>query len=208
MKPLPTLVLVRHGESYGNLTGDYSTSRHDNLTDHGWAQARTLADHWKQPFDLVVVSPLSRTRQTSLPTLQRFQTKARLWSDLAECCWQEPRHLPPSEPELPLVPSPLLSHEEPWFHVEGEVGCPPEHERWQDGLRRMKRAARDLDALVRQGRSVLAVSHGYAISKLVILLTGEGSVDEVYDIHNTGVTRLLPTDEPGRYTVEEFNRRP
>ncbi len=42
----PALVLVRHGESWGNLTGDYSTNRHDNLTETGWAQARALAAHW------------------------------------------------------------------------------------------------------------------------------------------------------------------
>jgi broad specificity phosphatase PhoE len=94
-----------------------------------------------------------------------------------------------------------------WF-AAGAVGTPPEHERWQDGLRRMIRAAAALDNLCRSGCSVLAVSHGYAISKLVILLTGEGQVDEVFDLANTGVTRLVPTDEPGRYRVEEFNRRP
>jgi len=201
----PSLVLVRHGQSFGNLTGDYSTSQHDNLTDTGWAQARRVATFWRQPFDHVVVSPLSRTRQTALPTLQRFGQKAQLWPDLAECCWQEPRHLPPSDPELPLVPAPLRDEEVPWFHVEGEVGTPAEHERWQDGLRRMKRAQARLDSLVREGRSVLVFSHGYAISKLVILLTGEGSVDEVYDLDNTSVTHLVPHED--RYRVEVFNRR-
>lgn len=208
MGKLPTLVLVRHGESFGNLTGDYSTSRHDNLTDTGWAQARTLADHWDSPFDRIVVSPLGRTRQTALPTLQRWNTRAALWPDLAECCWQEPRSLPPSEPELPLVPMPLESHEHPWFDARHPVGAPSEFERWQDGLRRMRRAAQDLDQLCRAGQSVLAVSHGYAISKLIILLTGDGELGEVFDLHNTGVSRLVPTETPGRYRLEQFNRKP
>lgn len=208
MRTPPTLTLVRHGESFGNLTGDYSTSHHDNLTDTGWDQARKLAQHWSGPFDRVVVSPLGRARQTSLPTLERFGIRADLWSDLAECCWQEPRALPPSEPELPLIPLSLEDREVPWFVAPRSLGTPPDHERYQDGLRRMRRAAMDLDALCRAGHSVLAVSHGYAISKLVILLTGEGHVDEVYDVYNTGVTRLFPTEEPGRYRIEEFNRRP
>jgi broad specificity phosphatase PhoE len=207
MNPRPELVLVRHGESFGNLTGDYSTSRHDNLTDTGWAQARTLAAHWRRPFDRWAASPLGRTRQTALPTLERFGVTAELWPDLAECCWQEPRHLPPSDPELPLVPLGLEAHEERWFGPAHLAAVAPEHERWQDGLRRMRRAAAALDAVVRGGQSILAVSHGYAISKLVILLTGEGDVNEVFDMVNTGVTRLVPT-EPGRYTIEEFNRRP
>ena len=199
------IVLVRHGESVGNLTGDYSTSRHDNLTEKGWAQARALAEHWTDPFDRWLVSPLARTRQTSLATLQRFGVKAELWPDLAECCWQEPRSLPPSDPELPLVPLDLESHELDWFHP-GPVGMPPEHERWQDGLRRMKRAAARLDDLCRAGHNVLAFCHGYAISKLVMLLTGEGDVNEVYDVHNTGITRLTPR-AGGTYQVEEFNRK-
>lgn len=203
----PALVLVRHGESWGNLTGDYSTSRHDNLTETGWTQARALADHWAAPFDRVVVSPLGRARQTARPTLERFGVQADVWSDLAECCWQEPKTLPPSEPELPPVPLELEAHEVPWFTAPSPVLTPPEEERYQDGLRRMRRAAVQLDALCRAGLSVLAVSHGYAISKLVILLTGEGHVDGVYDILNTGVTRLIPS-EPGRYRVEEFNRIP
>lgn len=167
-----------------------------------------MAAHWTEPFDHIVVSPLGRTRQTAMPTLERLGRQARIWSDLAECCWQEPRSLPASDPELPLEPFPLEPHEQPWFDTDSPVGTPPEHERWHDGLRRMQRAARDLDALCRKGHSVLAFSHGYAISKLIILLTGEGEVGEVFDLHNTGVTRLVPTETPGRYRLDMFNRRP
>ena len=203
MNDRPCLVLVRHGQSVGNLTGDYSASLHDNLTKAGWGQAKRLAGKWESAFDRIFVSPLGRTRQTAMPTLEKFRTRGELWSDLAECCWQEPRSLPPSDPELPLVPLPLEPHETPWFETSGLVGAPPTFERYQDGLRRMRRAAQRLDDLCRAGNSVLVFSHGYAISKLVILLTGRGHVDEVYELRNAGVTRLVP--EGDRYGVEAFD---
>jgi len=204
MNDRPHIVLVRHGQSVGNLTGDYGTNIHDNLTKAGWGQARRLADRWEVGFDRIVVSPLGRTRQTALPTLERFQVKGELWPDLAECCWQEPRSLPPTDPELPLVPLPLEPHETGWFDAPGPVGAPPDFERYQDGLRRMRRAAQRLDELCRAGHTVLAFSHGYAISKLVILLTGRGHVDDIFDLRNAGLTRLVP-GESGLYVVEAFD---
>jgi len=194
------LVLVRHGQSVGNLTGDYSHRRHDNLTDLGWAQARAAAAGWAGPFDRFVVSSLGRARQTILPTLKRFGVRAEVWPDLAECCWQEPRSLPPSDPELPGVPLTWDEGEREWFDLDGPLVTPPDDERWQDGLRRMRRAAARLDGLARAsgGQSILAVSHGYAISKLVILLTGKGDVNDVYDLANTQTLRLEPEGDRWR----------
>lgn len=189
----------------GNLTGDYSHRRHDNLTDLGWAQARALAAGWDQGFDLFVASSLSRARQTLLPTLQRFDRRAEVWPDLAECCWQEPRSLPPTEPELPGVCLDWDEDEARWFVSEGPLVTPPDDERWQDGLRRMRRAAERLARLGRD-QNVLAVSHGYSISKLVMLLTGDGDLNDVYDIANAAATWLEPRPE-GPWAVTRFNER-
>ncbi len=56
---MPTITLVRHGESESNVSGDLSIYD-PGLTERGTQQASNI----QGCFDLVVVSPLKRARQT------------------------------------------------------------------------------------------------------------------------------------------------
>jgi broad specificity phosphatase PhoE len=72
-KPLHTtpifyFTILRHGESQGNFEGRHQGQADFPLTDLGRQQARSLVDRWKlekKNFDLIISSPLIRTRETA-----------------------------------------------------------------------------------------------------------------------------------------------
>lgn len=68
-RPQPFLItLLRHGESVGNAESRWQGQRDYPLTDNGRAQARALADRWKEEkvkFDFLISSPLTRARETA-----------------------------------------------------------------------------------------------------------------------------------------------
>jgi len=68
-RPQPFYITVlRHGESVGNAESRWQGQADYPLTDTGSAQARALADRWKNErvrFDLVISSPLMRARETA-----------------------------------------------------------------------------------------------------------------------------------------------
>ena len=62
------ITLVRHGESVGNAEARWQGQADYPLTDTGRAQARALAERWKNEnakFDLLISSPLIRTKETA-----------------------------------------------------------------------------------------------------------------------------------------------
>lgn len=59
---------LRHGESVGNAAGYYQGQHDYELNETGRAQARALAERWKQEavcFDAIITSPLLRAAQTA-----------------------------------------------------------------------------------------------------------------------------------------------
>lgn len=62
------ITLLRHGESVGNLESRWQGQAEYPLTDKGRAQARALAERWKNEkikFDYVISSPLERAKETA-----------------------------------------------------------------------------------------------------------------------------------------------
>ncbi|MBI5963401.1 MAG: histidine phosphatase family protein [Chloroflexi bacterium] len=62
------ITVLRHGESVGNAESRWQGQADYPLTDTGRAQARALAGRWnneKVKFDLVIASPLVRTKETA-----------------------------------------------------------------------------------------------------------------------------------------------
>lgn len=62
------ITLLRHGESEGNINGFIQGQRDLPLTEKGIQQANLLARTWRKSdvrFDLIISSPLSRTRNTA-----------------------------------------------------------------------------------------------------------------------------------------------
>ncbi len=67
-KPLYQFVFLRHGESVGNAESRWQGQSDYPLTEKGRAQARALAERWKEEgakFDLAITSPLVRAKETA-----------------------------------------------------------------------------------------------------------------------------------------------
>jgi probable phosphoglycerate mutase len=67
-KPVYRFVFLRHAESVGNVESRWQGQSDYPLTEKGRAQARALAERWKEEnvrFDLVITSTLARARETA-----------------------------------------------------------------------------------------------------------------------------------------------
>ena len=79
------LLLVRHAESEGNASGDYSTAVADSLSAQGEKQALALVEPLSSwTFQEIIVSPLQRAQQTLAPYLRSSCQTAEIWPETAE----------------------------------------------------------------------------------------------------------------------------
>ena len=77
--------LIRHGETMGNTTGDYSPVNQATFSSNGLAQVARVPDKLKgYQFDCIMVSPTWRTQQTILPFLKATGQKAEIWPEVEE----------------------------------------------------------------------------------------------------------------------------
>ncbi len=65
---MTTLYLVRHGESYSNLNGDYTGQQDSMLTETGYKQAGRILSYFNGiHIDVIYSSDLTRAYETALP---------------------------------------------------------------------------------------------------------------------------------------------
>ncbi len=77
--------LIRHAETMGNTTGDYSPVNQATFSSNGLAQVAGVPDKLKgYRFDCIMVSPTWRTQQTILPFLKAAGQKAEIWPEVEE----------------------------------------------------------------------------------------------------------------------------
>lgn len=77
--------LIRHAETMGNTTGDYSPVNQMTFSPHGLEQVARIAEKLKDyQFDCVLVSPTWRTQQTILPYLKSKGQKAEICPEVEE----------------------------------------------------------------------------------------------------------------------------
>ena len=83
MREVPTIYLIRHGETEWSLSGQHTGSTEIPLTAHGEQQARALGGHLRGiPFAAVLVSPRLRAQRTY--ELTGLDVPAQTDDDLAE----------------------------------------------------------------------------------------------------------------------------
>ncbi|TVR48767.1 MAG: histidine phosphatase family protein, partial [Puniceicoccaceae bacterium] len=201
------LLLVRHGQSMGNATGDYSVATHDSLSPLGRVQAEALAgDLAGESFDAIFVSPLQRAVETALPLLKAAGRRALIWPELAEGCWQE--RAEPAAADWPAEPMELSREAAEWldFH-EGRAVRPSGTEGFGAGLRRVGIVLERLTALARSADpgkppAVLVFGHGHFLCEFLRLALG---MDSACFIHhdNCGRTELRYR---GSWEVRYLNR--
>ncbi|MCC5788989.1 MAG: histidine phosphatase family protein [Opitutales bacterium] len=188
------LYLLRHGESYGNATGDYSLLESDSLSERGCEQAQKVAEALSlESLDRIVVSPLLRATQTIFPYLEKSGQTAEIWPELAEIPWRGEREPVaeswPTEP--PRLPEEMAHRFVFW---EGNPCKPAPGESIGQGLRRVVDAEARLRKLYDEGcQSLLMVSHGHFLRKLLnLILKTEKPL--FYHHRNVGFSRLIIED--------------
>ena len=200
------LLLIRHGESKGNAIGDYIPPAHDTLSATGLTQAVKLVDRlvgWE--FAAAYCSPLQRAIETIIPYAQSSGCSVEIWPELAEACWQDERdEAAGAKPRY--QPSAILERLNlPRFHFRGNAAIRPvDDEIYGEGMARVYTAA----GLLRErhmGRedTILVVSHGHFITRLIELLLGMSPTGRFHHA-NTGMSLL--SEEKGRFTADFINR--
>ena len=85
---MTTLILVRHGQSVGNLQGLYCGQLDFPLSEKGFVQAELTGAYLKENYriDAIYSSDLSRAMQTAEPTAKAFGLETVPEKDLREIC--------------------------------------------------------------------------------------------------------------------------
>ncbi len=202
------LYFVRHGQTIGNMTRDYSTTAHDVLSSKGIEQAEQLADRLaKYEFDLIYSSPLERAVKTIAPYLKRNGRKAELWPELSEGCWQEERNA--SIPKREQLAAPLAVDDDlkSLFHWEDGARFPHEDEVYQESVHRFTQGQEKLRARhAGQKIKILMVGHWYQTNRyLEALMELPRANYERFHHSNTGFSYLFERRD-GRFMLEFLNR--
>lgn len=201
------LYFVRHGQSMGNMTNDYSTPAHDQLSPNGWQQAERLVERLGEcTLGAIYVSPLRRALETITPCLRRHARKAQVWPELAEACWQADRDAAPPVRrdgarsfilDASLRDLFVLRPEPSFWAVEGET--------YREGLVRIARTRSLL--LERHGgrdEAILVVGHEHAGGRLIELLL-DIEPHGRFAHANTGLTWLIQNGD-GTFSARFVNR--
>ncbi len=199
------LVFVRHGQSMGNMTGDYSIETSDRLSPLGWEQAERLVQRLERKnFEAIYVSPLRRALETALPFLKSTGRTAEVWPRLAEACWQQDRDAQPPEKRLPRLPLDLPSGADGHYEIPSDFLMPYEDETYPEGLSRIAETAQMLRNLY-GGRpvSILILGHGHAGGRLIEMMLGREVIGS-FGHANTAHSRLLERDD-GTFELVEQN---
>jgi broad specificity phosphatase PhoE len=193
------VVVVRHGQTYGNIDGLFCGHSETELTPLGIAQARAagrrLAD---VAFDAAYASDLSRASRTADYVLEgRMGLKPSLDPDLREMHYGEWEARPGHEigketPDLLRDFFQARLHAAPGGETLRQV-----RERTAASVRRVVEA--------HKGGTVLVVSHGNAIMAMLaefLQLPIEGTWS--FAVDNTSITRM-EFSKSGRFTLSGFN---
>lgn len=198
------LFIVRHAESEGNATGNYSTAVADSLSASGESQAEALAASLKaRSFDTIIVSPRLRALETIAPYLTATGQQAEIWPEIAEACWHEDREEPAGTWPRQAASLPAFAPGHFCFR-DGEPIAPADVESFGEGLCRIHTALHLIqEAFIPDHELVLLVTHGHVIRELLNLMLGTETIAP-FPHHNCGLTCL---SYKGRWTLEFCNRK-
>lgn len=203
------LYFIRHGQSVGNLTGDYSTPFHGVLSNNGETQANGLIQRLKgYKFDHIIVSPIKRAAYTILPYLKENNLIAELWSEVAEACYQNDIDGETSENIRYGNPIHFDEKDMKYFYFrynDKHKALPPEDENYKEGLKRITWVYESvLHNYKGTDQSILVVGHYHAGSRLLEMFLGMEPLGRICH-SNTGFSMLeeLPS---GDFQIRFINR--
>ena len=201
-KPVFQFTFLRHGESVGNAESRWQGQSDYPLTDKGRAQARALAERWKNEgvkFDLAIASPLGRARETAEIVASALNVKLEL-----DPIWME-RDIGEMEgltaEEVRQKPQP------PYTTPYDSIGGDGEGD-WELFLR-AGQALHDL--LHKPAGSYLIVSHGGMLNQVMHAIVGIAPhVDPSgvrFRFENTAFSRAIYFPHQHRWAIDAVNDR-
>jgi len=198
--------LLRHAETIGNVTGDYSGENQRLFSPKGRKQIKGIVRKLKDyNFDHVIVSPTWRTRQTILPYLKANHITAEIWPEIAECCCDSRGNADPAK-EIPLGEEIVITEEEvPYFKLRDKDSnrrYAPQTD--AEAVAQIARAGHLIRKKYGQsGASILLVSHSCTGSRIMENLLGIKQAGR-FAPANAALTHL--TQEPDKnFRLLTFN---
>ncbi len=195
------ITLLRHGESVGNVESRWQGQSEYPLTDTGREQARALAERWKNEeviFDLIISSPLIRTRETAEILAEALDLKIEfdpLWleRDIGEF-------------------SGLTAHEvrENFQHSPFTTPYDPVGRDGEGDWELFLRAGRALQNLLkRKPARYLIVSHGGLLNQFMHAVVGvapqANNAGTRFRFSNTAFAQLMYYPHQHRWAIDKLN---
>ncbi len=199
---------IRHGETMGNVTGDYSEENQCTFSPKGLEQVAAVPEVLAPySFDVIAVSPTWRTRQTVLPYLKAFERKGVIWPEIEEggCDLRggvAAENIPQGQ-RIEITPE-----EETWFELRdadseyrfAPTSNPESLAIFERGIRMLK------EQFGGTGKSVLLVSHSCTGSRYFELLLGLEARGR-FAPQNATVS-LFEEQPDGAYRMARYNGHP
>ena len=146
------MVLLRHTESESNAGLPTFDAASIGLTEEGLAQAERIAQQWRVPPDLIVVSGFRRAQQTVAPLIRRFGETAVVVRAVHEFTYL----VRPTEATTPEQRVPLI--ESYWARAD-PYECQPGAESFATFWERVRNF--NTTALRCSAQQIVVVTHGF-----------------------------------------------
>lgn len=199
MRPVHEVLLVRHGEAFCNVRGLIAGASCQGLTPVGRHQAdqvarRLLVEHSAgDPIAALHTSPVRRAVQTARAVTALTGVEPVLQHDLR-------------------IPDPGPADGQPWDIVRRQLDADPDRpsrplvpggERWRDYLARAQdRLAEILNH--HPGGRVVVIGHSETLTAMFTWLINTSQLGALrLDLHHTGITRLIASQELPDVQVEQ-----
>ncbi len=165
---------IRHGESESNKGLPTRDPASIGLTSTGHQQARRIANTCNEAPSLVIVSHYQRTKQTALPTLEKFAMIPEVWEDVHEFTYLAQLHgqMTTKQERRPHVNA-------YWSELDPEAADGSGSESFADFFLRVQRVVKQL--LRMQERLIMVFSHEQFITAARWILV-EGKTYKRVDI--------------------------
>ena len=167
------IYIVRHGETMGNVTGDYSVTNQCTFSKKGLQQVDALpAKLAAYRFDAILVSPAWRTQRTIMPYLKANGLRAEICPEIEEVfCGIDGDENPARD--VPLGDE-IVLEDETVFHFRDASArrhFDPDHE--TEALTQLRRGLQLIqERYAGSGKTILLVSHGCSGGRMAELLLG------------------------------------
>ena len=201
--------LIRHGETVGNTTGDYSPINQATFSPRGLEQVAAVPEKLKGfRFDCVMVSPTWRTQQTILPFLEATGQKAEIWPEVEEVDCGITGDVVPSASVNRGTAVEIVEGAQDLIACRDEVSsrryAPTSRE---EGVRQLMLAV-DLvkSRFGGSDKSVLIVTHSCAGGRLMELFLGLKPSGR-FSPKNATLSHLRQTED-GRFELVSLNEKP